>query len=200
MRRTLTIPRFSQFLSALLLLAVALPAGAPQRFGVVPTLVASHEDPVAARIAALNLGTQPSLSDQTQGAEDLGAVARGQLVAEAWGYLGVRYRYGGLTRRGIDCSGLVRRVLTAQHLDAPRTVHEFWAISEPIGAAERQAGDLVFFRLRGGAVSHIGIYLGGDSFVHASTHRGVTIDSLSDAYYGRSFAGARRLRPDALTQ
>jgi len=200
MRRTLTTSRVSRLVSALLVLAVALPAGAPHGFGTAPALVAAREDPVAARIAALNLGATSSLADQAIAAQDLGAVARGQLVAEAWGYLGVRYRYGGLTQRGIDCSGLVRRVLAAQDLDAPRTVHEFWAISEPVGAADRKPGDLVFFRLRGGAVSHVGIYLGGDSFVHAAIHRGVTIDTLRDAYYARSFAGARRLRADALTQ
>ena len=68
-----------------------------------------------------------------------------------------------------------------------------YAQSAPVSSAEREAGDLVFFNTEGG-ISHVGLYIGGGCFIHASSSRGVTVDSLS-GYYADCYVGAGRLLP-----
>ena len=102
------------------------------------------------------------------------------------------YRYGGTTKKGIDCSALTGLLLsTVYSIGIPRTAREQYAASEKISRDELQEGDLVFFNTRGG-VSHVGVYITNDYFVHASTTNGVTISNLDDAYYSKRFIGAGR--------
>lgn len=102
------------------------------------------------------------------------------------------YRYGGTTSKGIDCSALTGLLLsTVYAIGVPRTARDQYAASEKIEREEMQEGDLVFFNTRGG-ISHVGVYLGNDHFVHASTSNGVTISSLTDDYYSKRFIGAGR--------
>jgi hypothetical protein len=102
------------------------------------------------------------------------------------------YRYGGTTKKGIDCSALTGLLLsTVYAVHVPRTARQQYAGSEKIEREDMKEGDLVFFNTRGG-VSHVGVYLNNDYFVHASTSSGVTISSLNDAYYSKRFIGAGR--------
>lgn len=102
------------------------------------------------------------------------------------------YRYGGTTKKGIDCSALTGLLLsTVYAIGIPRTARDQYAASEKITKEEMQEGDLVFFNTRGG-ISHVGVYLNNDRFVHASTSQGVTISSLNDDYYAKRFIGAGR--------
>lgn len=102
------------------------------------------------------------------------------------------YRYGGTTKKGIDCSAFTGLLLSSVYfLNVPRTAKQQYAASEKIKREEMQEGDLVFFNTRGG-ISHVGVYLSNDYFVHASTSQGVTISSLTDNYYSKRFIGAGR--------
>lgn len=104
-----------------------------------------------------------------------------------------RYRYGGTTKKGIDCSALTGVLLSeAYGIALPRTARDQYAKSEKIKKADLLEGDLVFFNTRGG-VSHAGVYLGNGYFVHASVHAGVTINSLKDDYYSRKYIGGGRI-------
>ena len=102
------------------------------------------------------------------------------------------YRYGGTTKKGIDCSALTGLLLsTVYAIKMPRTARDQYNASEKIEREDMKEGDLVFFNTKGG-VSHVGVYLANDFFVHASTSSGVTISSLNDSYYSKRFIGAGR--------
>lgn len=105
---------------------------------------------------------------------------------------GIKYRYGGTGRSGIDCSAFTGLLMSSVFSIAmPRTAREQYAVCEKLKEDEMQEGDLVFFNTRGG-VSHVGLYLGEGHFVHSSSSNGVTISSLDDSYYRKRFiAGGR---------
>ena len=104
-----------------------------------------------------------------------------------------RYRYGGTTKKGIDCSSYTGHLLSEVFgLILPRTAREQYAICSKINKADLLEGDLVFFNTRGG-VSHVGVYLGDGYFTHSSCSSGVTISNLSDNYYSRKFIGGGRV-------
>ncbi len=98
-----------------------------------------------------------------------------------------RYRYGGSTKSGIDCSAFAGQLIqSVYNLEIPRTAREQYQFCDKVAIEELQEGDLVFFNTRGG-VSHVGVYLGDHYFVHSSTSSGVTISSLTEVYYAQKF-------------
>lgn len=104
-----------------------------------------------------------------------------------------RYRYGGTTKKGIDCSALTGALLSEGFgITTERTARAQYAQSARVAKGDLQEGDLVFFNTRGG-ISHAGLYLGNGYFVHASVHSGVTINSLNDNYYSKKYIGGGRL-------
>ena len=106
---------------------------------------------------------------------------------------GVRYRLGGTSKRGIDCSAFVQMTFREQFgLDLPRSTYEQQDIGKAIQKGKLRPGDLVLFRA-GSTGRHVGIYLGNDEFVHASTSSGVMISSLSDNYWKKRYREARRV-------
>jgi murein DD-endopeptidase len=107
--------------------------------------------------------------------------------------VGSPYRYGGKTPAGFDCSGLVYYSYQKAGIALPRTSAAQFEATEEIDLADARPGDLLFFRERR-KVSHVGIYLGDDRFVHApSTGKNVAITSLDDPYYRAHFVRAGRL-------
>ena len=118
------------------------------------------------------------------------------VLMRAISLVGTPYRYGGNTPEGgFDCSGLVNYVFRDMlDLRLPRTSRELAAVQGPRIAPERLAsGDLVFFG-SGGAVSHVGIYVGEGRFVHAPSSGGtVRLDRLDDSWFRDHYSGARRL-------
>jgi lipoprotein Spr len=108
-------------------------------------------------------------------------------------WYGTRYRYGGTTKSGIDCSAFVQAIyLSAFGMTLARTAREQYRGCRIISATEMKTGDLVFFNTTGG-ISHVGIYLQNNKFVHASTSFGVTISDLFDPYYLGRFLGVGRI-------
>lgn len=110
-------------------------------------------------------------------------------------WYGVRYRLGGSTKAGIDCSAFVQQLFLAVYdLDVVRTAFDqfnnCWLGTD---FAKMREGDLVFFKTRGSRISHVGVYLMNRFFVHASSSQGVMISSLDDEYWVRRFAGAGRI-------
>lgn len=104
-----------------------------------------------------------------------------------------RYRYGGTSKKGIDCSAFTSLLMsTVFAVKLPRTAREQYNECEKLNREELEEGDLVFFNTRGG-VSHVGVYLGDNYFVHASTNNGVTINTLDESYYSRRFIGGGRV-------
>jgi murein DD-endopeptidase / murein LD-carboxypeptidase len=117
--------------------------------------------------------------------------------ASLFGFLedwwGTRYRYGGKTKEGIDCSAFSGALMAAVFGFAlPRTAREQYQACEKIEKADLQQGDLVFFNTRGG-ISHVGVYLGNSHFAHSSTSEGVTISSLEENYYSKKFVSGGRM-------
>jgi hypothetical protein len=113
-------------------------------------------------------------------------------------WFGTRYRWGGTTKRGIDCSALTGALLLAVYgFNMPRTAREQYEATEHIDKDDLKEGDLVFFNTRGG-VSHVGVYLENDYFVEASSH-GVKISSLDDHYYARRFICGGRVTQDKMS-
>jgi cell wall-associated NlpC family hydrolase len=121
---------------------------------------------------------------------------RSQIVRTARKYIGTPYKWGGESaEEGFDCSGLTMTVYQLNGLDLPRTSRQQWKTGIPVGRHQLQEGDLVFFATSGGhrRVSHVGIYTGENSFIHAP-RRGKTIriTTLSKSYYRKRYVGARR--------
>ena len=108
----------------------------------------------------------------------------------------VRYRYGGTTKQGVDCSSYTGQLFQSVYgIVLPRTARLQYGVTERVNRNDLQEGDLVFFNTIGG-VSHVGVYVGNDRFTHSSCSHGVTISSLNDPYYSRKFiSGGRFYKP-----
>lgn len=107
--------------------------------------------------------------------------------------VGVRYRYGGSTPRGFDCSGLVHYAYQSAGLNVPRTSVDQYRAARLISLHDASPGDLLFFK-GWRSVSHVGIYLGDNRFVHApSKGKSVTVTRLDDEYYRTRLVSVGRL-------
>lgn len=118
-----------------------------------------------------------------------------QLLAKvAMGFLGAPYRLGGSSVTGIDCSAFVKKIYQMFNIDLPRTASEQSQVGMQVPRNELTVGDLLFFKTRR-AVGHVGIYVGNNEFVHASSRkRGVRVDNLDTPYYDKRFVRAVRLK------
>lgn len=115
------------------------------------------------------------------------------IVATAKTFMGVPYVFGGITPKGFDCSGLVQYVFKLNGVNIPRLADEQYSLGRTATRSQLVAGDLVFFNTEGGGITHCGIYVGGGNFLHASSSRGVRIDSLDNEYWKPRFVGAKKL-------
>ena len=111
--------------------------------------------------------------------------------------IGTRYRFGGTSESGFDCSGFIGYLFKEEAgMQLPRSTREMINVNAPLVARNNlKPGDLLFFSTNGrGRVSHAGIYLGDDQFIHSSSRRsgGVRIDSLGDTYWNKTFIEAKR--------
>ena len=114
-----------------------------------------------------------------------------QAQAERW--RGVPYRLGGSSESGVDCSAFVQITFRSKlGVDLPRTTEALDREGERVDRSELQVGDLVFFKT-GFRQRHVGIYMGGKRFLHASTSRGVMTSSLNNVYWKERYWKARRI-------
>ena len=107
--------------------------------------------------------------------------------------IGVPYHFGGADLQGFDCSGLAVYVYESAGVEIPRTAREQQRAARPVALDSLSPGDLVFFRIRSRHVNHVGIYVGGDRFIHAPRSGGtVSYGNISAGYYHKHFVGAGR--------
>ena len=121
------------------------------------------------------------------------------ILSEANTYIGTPYRFGGMTRSGIDCSAFVLSVYgSVTGINLPRISSAQAQEGERVEREQLEKGDLLFFQTRGSRISHVGIVQeitpeGESKFIHASTSKGVTISSLNEKYWGLRFRFAKRI-------
>jgi murein DD-endopeptidase len=121
-----------------------------------------------------------------------------EIAIRAIALVGLPYRYGGADLDGFDCSGLVFFIHEQLGLTVPRTAAEQQLAALAVKRNDLKPGDLLFFRTHGRKVSHVGIYVGENRFVHApQSGRLIELRSLDDKYYGARWVAAGRLRPNS---
>lgn len=112
----------------------------------------------------------------------------------ALSFLNTPYRFGGNGKNGIDCSGFVQTVFREFDLKLPRTAREQYSLGTRVPKGDLQLGDLIFFQTYAKYPSHVGIYIGDDKMIHASSrNRGVVVSSINSNYFRKRFIGAKRL-------
>lgn len=115
-----------------------------------------------------------------------------ELISFAESYLGTPYCYGGQDKECTDCSGFVVQVFGMAGIKLPRTAALQYEFGIQIGDYDMLPGDLVFF-IRESKIGHVGIYVGNNLFIHASSNKGVVITNLEDDFYRTTFAGFKRI-------
>lgn len=146
-----------------------------------------QDDDSDAYDSSQNTTDQPSIMDNILQKE------RSEVCSLARDFLGTPYRWGGTTPRAFDCSGFTRYVYSKIGIHLPRTAREQFKAGKKVLNGKWTGGDLVFFDMNKGYVSHVGMYLGASCFIHASNPRtGVKIDNLYERSYKTHYVGARR--------
>ena len=122
------------------------------------------------------------------------AAARAALHAQHRDWAGTPYRFGGMSKAGVDCSGFIWNTFAHRFgLNLPRTTDDLIRVGRFVEKSQLTAGDLVFFQT-GYSKLHVGIYVDAGRFLHASTSRGVMISHLRNPYWSEHFWHARRIR------
>jgi cell wall-associated NlpC family hydrolase len=174
------------------------------RSGLYKVRIGNFRTIDTARLKAENLKTAGIIDEYYLiGPDGYTAAARGpnnkehlrkEIVKTANQFIGVRYRWGGQSSdTGFDCSGLTMVVYRLNGLELPRSSRQQWKAGRPVYLKQLLKGDLVFFATTGGGrVSHVGIYIGNNKFLHApSSGRKIGISSMSNKYYKSRYLGAR---------
>lgn len=170
---------------------------------------AKIETPRASKII---IGTNPNeglLTDKTlptrdininSAAPDLATSKAFSIVEYAKQFKGVRYKFGGATKSGMDCSGLVFESFRSHNIILPRISRDMAKNGEKINLQQVEIGDLVFFKTgsRRNEINHVGLVVsaginGNIEFIHSSTSAGVIVSSIAEAYWDKSFVEARRI-------
>ena len=116
------------------------------------------------------------------------------IITTAKKYIGVPYKFGGESPKAFDCSGYLQYVFAQNGLSIPRTADEQYKLGCKTAASTQLVpGDLVFFTTYEPGASHCGIYLGDGKFIHASSSKGVRIDTLSDTYWQPKYYGGKHI-------
>jgi probable lipoprotein NlpC len=145
------------------------------------TNVTTKENPYA--VYSQKLGVK------LNGNEDL------NLLESMISWKGTPYRYGGSSKKGTDCSGFVTSVYNEVYgKQLQRSSKDMVKDVKYVSKKEMKAGDILFFKINGKSISHVGIYIADNKFIHASTKSGVVVNDLSQEYYVKTFYKAGRVR------
>lgn len=137
------------------------------------------------------VGTKPG---EVSTATQVPASTAARAAAIALQQVGAAYRYGGASPAGFDCSGLVHYAFRVAGKKVPRTTGQLWDSATAVAYTDLQVGDLLFFRFDG-KMSHVGMYVGDERFVHApSSGKRVSVDSLDAEFYRRALIRGGRVR------
>ena len=116
------------------------------------------------------------------------------LYYQVYDWVGTRYKYAGKSKKGIDCSGFVSEMYRNAYCVAlSGGSKDIWPTVIPVEKEALQEGDIVFFKIKKGQISHVGVYLGNNKFAHASVKQGVIISDLDEEYYKKYFYKGGRL-------
>ncbi|MFR2920104.1 MAG: bifunctional murein DD-endopeptidase/murein LD-carboxypeptidase [Proteus mirabilis] len=170
-------------------------------FIVVATLSACSSQNASSRLAnsttaPLNKSSSTSISQASQ--DEFESLVKNldiksKILDQYADWKGVAYRLGGNTKSGIDCSAFVQRTFRDQFgVELPRSTSDQQFAGTKVNRSTLKAGDLVLFKT-GRTMRHIGIYIGNDKFVHASTSSGVIVSEMSNVYWKNRFYTARRI-------
>jgi len=156
-------------------------------------------------VTEVNPKTEPSITNDTEISSEPIKTTSSNLATDiidfAKEFDGVRYKYGGTTKAGMDCSGLVTTVFSAYNIPLPRSSRDMAKEGIPVKVEDVVEGDLLFFKTNGrnNSISHVGLVVtsrtGLIEFIHASTSAGVIVSSLAERYWYNAFVEARRVIP-----
>ena len=148
----------------------------------------SHRESNAENLSALQVKYAVILSTP---AEEVKNIKMFEFIDD---WYGTPYRLGGTTKKGVDCSAFSQFLFASVYgLSIPRTAKDQYNLTSRISRTQLNEGDLIFFNTRGG-ISHVGVYLQNNKFVHASTSGGVMISDIFDEYWAKKFVGVGRLK------
>lgn len=162
----------------------------------------------AARPGAVDVTIDPSLSRERQldftlydDTDPRVSATRSDVMQHIIDWLGTRYRFGGETRKGIDCSAFVREVFRSSfNVELPRTAEMQSSLGMTVNKDHLQFGDLVYFHTaRHAWISHVGIYIGEGLFANASSSKGVTVASMDSKYWKKRYLFSKRLFTNTAT-
>jgi lipoprotein Spr len=121
-----------------------------------------------------------------------------KLYKFVYDWIGTPYRFGGNTKKGIDCSAFTKAIYEKVfNTTLLRNSRDIFSMVDPLSKDDLKEGDLVFFKIKSSRITHIGIYLGDRRFAHASSSRGVVISNLDEPYYARHFYRGGRILESA---
>ena len=117
------------------------------------------------------------------------------LYYQVYDWIGTRYKYAGKSKKGIDCSGFVSEMYrNAYCINLQGGSRDIWPIVKQVEKQDLQEGDILFFKIKKGQISHVGVYLGNNKFAHASVGYGVIISDLDEEYYKKHFYKGGRIQ------
>jgi cell wall-associated NlpC family hydrolase len=158
---------------------------------------AAEDLPEEAKMTTPVVSAEPATNSEPVSGAWRSQEERNLFVRMVKNFLGVPYRLGGSTLKGIDCSAFVKRIYEIFNTQIPRTTWEQLRIGKRVGKADLEEGDLVFFNIpsRRASNRHVGIYIGNNEFVHASSRKKeVRVDSLEAPYFNKRFLNGIRVK------
>lgn len=133
-------------------------------------------------------------TDGIVGPQTSRAIKRARINQTAYLLTGIPYQWGGSSPSGFDCSGFTHYVFLKNGIVIPRTAADQFEAGKWINLNQLQTGDLVFFTTYKAGPSHVGIYVGNNKFIHASSGAGkITVSDMNNSYYSQRYLGARRV-------